>query len=166
MDAERREGPPAPPELPRALRLTTLQRVGLPILFAIPVLALFGVFGEHFASVRAGGNGVALAMRYPDRAHYRQPVTLAISVRNTSTRTADSLVVSLDTAFLAAFTAGRFSPPVDATGSLALRNVAPGEARVITAEVSGDRYWRHSGTVRVHGAGGMLAVPVSTFVFP
>ena len=36
---------PVPPEYPRHLVLTVRQRIGLPLLFAFPILALAGVFG-------------------------------------------------------------------------------------------------------------------------
>lgn len=166
MRAEHRAGPPEPPELPRALRLTLLQRIGLPFLFAIPVLALFGVFGEHYADLRATGGGVDLAMHYPDRMHYRQPLTLQITMRNVTAATADSVTLEPDASFFAAFPMARFSPPLDASQRIVFHDVAPGTSRTITVEIAGDRYWRRRGRMLVDGPGGGLQVPLSIFVFP
>lgn len=80
MNSDDWTGSPAAPEIPRALRLTTLQKIGLPILFIISVLALFGVFRERYASDAAVGSGMAIRLWYPDRIHYRQTMPLRITV--------------------------------------------------------------------------------------
>lgn len=164
-DSERR-GPPDPPTVPRALRLTALQRIGLPVLFAIPILALFGVFGEHFTTAHADGAGLAITMRYPDRAHYRQPVSFRLSMRNVSARPVDTITVTLDTAFMRAFSDVSLSAPLNGAYVARVTNVAPGETRAISAMVSGERYGRHAGVIAVTGPQGTARLPVATFVFP
>lgn len=164
-DSERR-GPPDPPPVPRALRLTTLQRIGLPILFVIPILALFGVFGEHFTTAHADGAGLAIAMRYPDRAHYRQPVSVRLSMRNVTPQPLDTISVTLDTAFMRAFSDVSISAPLNGAYVARITNIAPGETRAISAMVSGERYGRHAGVITVTGPYGTARLPVATFVFP
>lgn len=167
MSAEqRRVAPPAAPALPRRLRFTTVQRAGLPVLFVIPVLALFGVFGERFGDVRGDAPGVSVAIHYPTTVHYRQPLALSIRVTNTSDRTADSVTVSLDPRFMKAFTGVTFSAPLSGPYAVRLQQLRPGETRTISGQVEGDRYWRSSGDVSVEGPEGRVTLPVSTFVFP
>lgn len=169
MSAERRapeSRPPDPPRLARAFRLTTVQCVGLPALFAIPILALFGVFGERYTDARASGVGVTAAIHYPSRIHYRQPLAFRITVENTGADTSDSIVVSLDPRFMRAFTAIEVSAPMSASYRFTLRDVAPHERVNIDGEVSGDRYWRSTGALQARGPEGTVHIPVSTFVFP
>lgn len=166
MPDSERLGPPDPPPVPRALRLTTLQRIGLPVLFAIPILALFGVFGEHFATAHADGPGLALTMRYPNRAHYRQPMSFRLSIRNVSSQPADTITVTLDTAFMRAFSDVSISAPLNGAYVARITNLAPGETRAISAMVSGERYGRHAGVIAVAGPLGTARLPVATFVFP
>ncbi|HEX2167380.1 MAG TPA: hypothetical protein VHG09_09145, partial [Longimicrobiales bacterium] len=45
--------PPGPPEIERKLSMYRFQLIGLPFLLAIPLLALFGVFGESRSDLRA-----------------------------------------------------------------------------------------------------------------
>jgi hypothetical protein len=166
MPDTERHGPPEPPQVPRALRLTTLQRIGLPVLFAIPILALFGVFGEHFATAHAEGAGLAITMRYPDRAHYRQPVSFRLSMRNVSSQPLDTITVTLDTAFMRAFSDVSVSAPLNGAYVARITHLAPGETRAISATVSGERYGRHAGVITVAGSHGTARLPVATFVFP
>jgi len=93
-DSERR-GPPEPPPGTARLRLTRLQLFGLPVLFLVPILALFGLLGEHFTTAHARGAGVALDARYPDRAHYRQPLSMRLHVRNETTTRMDTVTIVL-----------------------------------------------------------------------
>ncbi|MEO6778082.1 MAG: hypothetical protein ABI194_01405 [Gemmatimonadaceae bacterium] len=158
--------PPAPPRLARAFRLTTVQRVGLPALFAIPILALFGVFGERYTDARASGVGLTAAIHYPSRIHYRQPLAFRITIENTGADTADSVVVSLDPRFMRAFTSVEMSAPMSAPYRFTLRRVAPHERVSIDGEVSGDRYWRSTGALEARGPEADVHIPVATFVFP
>lgn len=159
-------GPPAPPTIERRLRLTQLQHFGLPFLFLVPILALFGLLGEHFTTAHAEGAGVAVDVRYPDRAHYRQPLSIRLSVRNTSPARMDTVTVVLDSTFMDAFSDVSMSAPLDGAYVARLTALAPGETRVITAMVSGEDAGRHAGAVRVTSPLGNVAARVATFIFP
>jgi hypothetical protein len=159
-------GPPTPPTIQRRLQLTRLQHFGLPFLFLIPILALFGLLGEHFTTAQADGAGVALHMRYPDRAHYRQPLTVRLSVRNETPSRMDTVTVVLDSAFMAGFSEVSMSAPLDGAYVARLTALAPGETRVITAMVSGEDAGRHAGTVSVTSPLGTVSTRVATFIFP
>lgn len=164
-DSEYR-GPPQPPPAPSRLRLTPLQRVGIPILFLIPILALFGVLGEHFTTARAKGAGVAFDVRYPDRAHYRQPLSIRMRVRNVSGARIDTATVTLDTAFMAAFSDVSVSATLNGAYVARLTALAPGETRELTAMVSGERAGCHAGSISVATPLGTVRAPASTFIFP
>jgi hypothetical protein len=162
----RRREPPEPPDLPRVFRLTQVQHWGLPILFAIPLLALLGVFGEQYSDASGAGSGLAAAIHYPSRIHYRQSLSFRVTVQNTAATAADSIVVFLDPSFMRAFTAVQLSAAVRAPYSIKLEHVAAGERRSVFGELAGERYWSSAGVVRVSGPQGQLSIPVSTFVFP
>lgn len=158
--------PPEPPPIPPRLRLTPLQRFGLPFLFLIPILALLGLLGEHFTTARAAGAGVTVDVRYPDRAHYRQPLAIRMRVRNVSPARMDTVTVVLDTAFMAAFTAVSVSASLDGAYVAHLTALAPGETRELTAMVSGEEAGRHAGTISVRTPLGTVRTRAATFVFP
>ncbi len=164
--APRPAQPPQPPQLPRALRLTTVQRFGLPILFAIPLLALFGLFGERYADARAAGHNLSADVHYPSLLHYRQPLAFRLSVQNTGATAADSIIVTFGPEFMRAFTAAQMAPPFQGPYSVSLRNVRAGESQIVTGTVSGDKYWRNNTWVRITGPDGELQIPLSAFVYP
>lgn len=159
-------GPPAPPKIHRRLQLTRLQHFGLPFLFLIPILALFGLLGEHFTTAHAEGAGVVVDVRYPDRAHYRQPLSVRLNVRNVSPARMDTVTVVLDSAFMAAFSDVSLSAPLDGAYIARLTALAPGETRAITATVSGEDAGRHAGTISVASPLGTVSTRVATFIFP
>lgn len=166
MPDNEHRGPPEPPPIPPRLRLTRLQQLGLPFLFLIPILALFGLLGEHFTTARAQAAGIALDVRYPDRAHYRQPLSIRMHVRNVSTVRMDTVTVVLDTAFMSAFSAVSVSAPLDGAYVAQLTDLAPGQTRELTAMVSGEHAGRHAGTISVTTPLGTAGAHVATFVFP
>lgn len=159
-------GPPQPPPAPRRLQLTRLQYFGLPFLFLIPILALFGVLGEHFTTVRAEGAGVAVDARYPDRAHYRQPLSIRMHVRNVSSTRMDTVTVVLDSTFMAAFSDVSVSAPLNGAYVARLAALQPGETRELTAMVSGEDAGRHAGAITVTTPLGTVRAPAATFIFP
>src|SRR5438045_9731523 len=59
--------PPPPPAMERRFALTRKQKLGLPLLAAIPILTLFGVFGERPAEARLTTADFAAGLRYPSR---------------------------------------------------------------------------------------------------
>src|ERR1051326_6345693 len=109
-DALRSIGPVAPPQTRRRIAFTGKQRIGIPILTLIPLLALFGVFGERSATVEGRPASLAISVRYPVRFRYRQPEPLEIAVRNVSPRVIDTILVWLDTAYLTRFADVRITP--------------------------------------------------------
>lgn len=164
-DSDRR-GPPPPPPIPRRLRLTRLQYFGLPFLFLIPILALFGVLGEHFTTAHTSGAGVTVDARYPDRAHYRQPLSMRVHIRNISGARMDTVTVVLDSTFMSAFSDVSVSAQLDGAYVAHLTALAPGETRELSAMVSGEHAGRHAGSISVTTPLGTVRVPAATFVFP
>ncbi|GAC1476776.1 MAG: hypothetical protein NVS1B4_18250 [Gemmatimonadaceae bacterium] len=152
--------------MPRRLLLTRKQRWGLPVLFAVPVLALAGVFGERRAEARSGSAVLDLRVTYPERFRYRQIESLRVTVRNTSGHRLDTVTVAFDTSYMGRFASVHFNPAVRAPYSLPLVTLAPGEARLITVELSGNRYGRHTGRITASTGPDSLVVPVTTIVFP
>jgi len=164
-DSERR-GPPEPPPGTARLRLTRLQLFGLPVLFLVPILALFGLLGEHFTTAHARGAGVALDARYPDRAHYRQPLSMRLHVRNETTTRMDTVTIVLDSSFMSGFSDVSVSAPLNGAYIARLTGLAPGESRQLNATVSGEKVGSHAGAITVTTPLGTVRAPASTFVFP
>lgn len=158
--------PPQPPVTRRRLALTRKQWIGLPLIAAIPVLTLFGLFGEHHAEIRVSSRRVAVAVRYPDRFRYRQTELLTVTVRNIAGSDIDTVHVSLDTAYVTRFAGLRIEPQPSTAFTVDLAHVKPGESRLVTAEYSGDRYGRHRGRVVISTSTDTATATISTFVFP
>jgi len=158
--------PPEAPSIRRRLALTRKQMLGLPLLAAVPVLALFGVFGERRADVRAASAAVEMLVRYPERFRYRQIQPLDVTVRNISQRAIDTLRVLLDTGYLSRFSSVRIDPAPGAAFVVTFTNVKPGESRVVSAELWGERYWSHRGRLVATAGADSAAVEVRTLVFP
>jgi hypothetical protein len=160
------DAPPSPPTLARRLAMTRKQRIGLPILVLIPLLGLFGVFGERRGETHATSKRIAVAVRYPERSRYRQSMSLEIDVQNLSDHRLDTVRVWLDTAYMTRFADVRITPPPRDAFIVDVVGVAPGETRLVSAELSGDAYGRHRGRVVVSAADDTVSVPISSFVFP
>jgi len=159
-------GPTAPPQTRRRIALTRKQRIGLPSMTLIPLLALFGVFGERSAALDTASASLAVSVRYPVRFRYRQTEAIEIAVRNLSSRVLDTIDVSLDTAYLTRFANVRITPEPRRAFTVELTGVKPGEQRLVAADLEGDRYGRHHGRITVSVPNDSVTVTVRTLVFP
>jgi len=158
--------PAEPPHPARRVTLTRKQWLGLPLIILVPVLALFGVFGEHRSEIQLRGRALSVIVRYPDRFRYRQLQRLDIALRNTSTRTIDTLRVSFDTSYISRFSSVRIVPSPRLAFVVDLLGVAPGETRLITGELWGEQYGLHRGRIVASAGSDSAVVEIRTLVFP
>lgn len=146
--------------------LTPAQRVFLPLLYAVPALALFRVFGDAHRVASAAAPAVELTVRHPARLRYKEFVPLDVVVRNRSARSIDTVWVELDSAYVDRFSEINIEPSVDAPYRVPLVGVPAGAARRVAVEFRGNEYGRHAGTVRAIAGADTALVPIRTFVFP
>lgn len=165
-----RELPPAlqVTEQPRRLELHRYQWVGLPLMLLIPVLALFGVFGETWGRADDVSADLALRVEYPTRYRYKQINALEVFVENVSGGPLDTVVVAFDPAYVLRFSTPTFIPAPEVPYEVELLDVQPGEVRLVVAELQGERYGRHRGAVEAYrpGSSDTARVAVSTIIFP
>lgn len=159
------DAPRAPNGTPR-WSLTRKQWVGLPVLALIPVLALFGVFGERTATSTTTTTSLGVTVSYPASLRYRQMERLEIAVTNRTSRTIDSVQVSLDSAYLSRFIDVRVIPEPTAVYEVRLAHIAPGETRLVVADVTGNRYWRHTASLGIATGDERATVRFSSLVYP
>lgn len=158
--------PPQPPDVPRRLRLTLLQRIGIPVLVAIPIVAMTSLLGEHFTAVTKAASGIALRVEYPDRIHYRQPMPFRVTVKNIGAAPIDTVHVRISPEFMRAYTNVSLSVSLEGAYAFDLRDIAPDSERVISGTVEGERYGSSDGIARAYTRAGEVRVPLHAFVFP
>lgn len=157
--------PRAPATSPR-VRLTKKQWIGLPLLTLVPILALFGVFGDRQQTMTVVSPSLGITITYPERMRYRQSELLEISVVNRGQRLLDTVLVSVDTSYLSRFIDVRSNPPATADFSVPMFAVHPGESRLLSVALTGNRYWRHRAIVSAATGSERTTVAFSTLVFP
>jgi hypothetical protein len=165
MNSQRPE-PVRPPDSAPRLSLTRKQILGLPLLAAIPVLTLFGAFGESRHAVRVTSSALEMTVRYPSRFRYRQVQSLEVTVRNRSGRALDTVSVSLDTAYITRFSSVRIEPAPRETYVVKLVDLAPHQSRLVSAELWGERYGSHKGRIVAAAGADSASTEIRTIVFP
>lgn len=146
--------------------LTVKQRIGVPLIAAVPLLAVLGVFGESTSSASARSASLEVRVSYPARFRYRQIQALRVDVRNTSPAPLDTVKVSVDTAYVSRFSSVRFDPAPTAAYVVPLTRLRPGEHGLVSVELWGEQYGLHRGRITVTAPGDSVAISISTFVFP
>ena len=158
--------PPEAPEIERRISLTAKQRMGLPLLAAVPLLALLGLLGEQSRTVHAASASFTVDVTYPLRFRYRQIQPLRVSVRNTWRDTIDTARVSFDTAYISRFSSVRFDPSVTSAYVVPITHLTPLASGLASVELWGERYGMHHGTITVSTSTESITVGIATFVFP
>lgn len=153
---------------PRHLKLYRFQWIALPLLFLIPILAVFGVFGETWSRGHDASAELDLRIEYPTRYRYKQINTVEVHAQNVSSRTLDTVVVSFDPEYVRRFSTLMFIPSPAKPFEIELLDVKPGETRLVWAELQGERYGRHRGHVEAYrrGSPDTARVFLSTIIYP
>ena len=158
--------PPQPPRIRRRFHLAPWRWLGLGVMLLVPVLALFGLFGERWATAERLSTSLLVQVEYPTRYRYKMLNAITVRVRNRSPQALDTVTVAFDTGYVLRFSTVIFTPSVSRAFEVPLTNVAPGETRLVTAEIQGEKYGRHEGTVTVTAGTDSAAIPVHTTIWP
>lgn len=168
-DPENLPEPREAPELPRRVHLYKAQWIGIPALFLLPILAVFGVFGESREHAEAASAELRVSVDYPARLRMGQHSEVVVRIENVSGRGLDGVEVSFHPHYLAAFAELEFTPERSGPHHVDLDHLGPGQQRLLRVRLTGERPWRNTGAVHVAADGsepGTVSVGLATFVFP
>ena len=170
-DAAPEDQPPPPPKIQRRFQLERAQWIGIPLMLLIPILAVFGLFGNRPGEAHVVGDRLAVRVEYPSRLHYGVHEVLQIALRNESEQPIPSATVGLDRHYVEAFTNVTFTPEAedvtDREYRIPLGTLAPGEERTVRVELEPVVRWKLEGRIRVLATGrAPIVIALETFVFP
>jgi hypothetical protein len=153
---------------PRRFKLHAAQWVGIPLIFVVPILALLGVFGESREVVVGQSDELGITVEYPTRYRYKQIDRVQVLVENESNMALDTVVVAFDPAYVSRFSTLMFIPSAREPFDVELLDVRAGETRRVWAELQGEAYGLHRGTIEAYtpGSRDTASVFVSTIIFP
>lgn len=173
MSKNKRESsrPAQPPSVDRKLEFHLLQLIGIPLMLLIPILALFGVFGETVDEATESSRELEMHVRFPTRFRYKMIDTITVSVRNASNQPITSVHITFDRAYIESFSTVTFIPSVkqvtETVYIVELTDLRPGEVQVVSLSVQAEKYGNHQGviTVKPDGEDGLQA-RLTTLTFP
>jgi hypothetical protein len=158
--------PPDPPGLLRRIHLYRTQWIGLPILFALPFLAIVGVFGERRDVIERTHDSLWIAVDHPTRLRAGQRSDILVRVVNRGTDPVGMVDIVWDPQFLAAFAAVERIPAHDPAPPEEF-DLDPGEERLQRIELEGDALWRRRGFLEIRGEGREpVRIELGVFVLP
>jgi hypothetical protein len=145
--------------------------IGVPLLALLPLLAMFGVFGESRAVTTREDGQLALQVDSATRLRYWTPTHMEVHATNLTQQAPTTITVAISRDYLDHFGDLAFVPDAEritaANYEVELTEVGQGETRIVEIEMVGRRYWWHRGEVAASiEAGSPLTVAVGTFVFP
>ncbi len=162
--------PPQPPDFKRKIDFYPFQLIGIPLLFLLPILALFGYLSETTTVVRESGKGMEIVVNYPGRINYQSLDRTEITVTNTTGGAIPDMAVMIDKTYLESFAEISFMSDIkEITGEayvFDLSNLPPHESRSVVYESRGAAIGSHSGTITVSSGEDTLTAVVETFVYP
>lgn len=161
--------PPQPPELRRRFHLAPARWAGLAVVLLVPLLALFGLFGERWSSAEQTTPSLLVRAEYPTRFRYKMLNAVTVRVQNRSAQHLDTVTVAFDTDYVQQFSTVTFTPSVSTVSEgyeVPLTDVAPGETRLVSMQIQGEHYGRHEGAVTVSAGADSAVVPVHTTIWP
>lgn len=148
------------------MKFGVVQMLGIGLLMLIPVLALFNVFGDGDATVRARSSTLSMTVEYSPRLRHATADVVVAEIRNSSGAFMDTVTVIFDSSYVSKVSEPRFTPPASRAFELDLLAMRPGESRRIELAFSSENYGWHSGDILALHKGDTARVSVRTLVFP
>ena len=163
--------PPKAPDIQSRFKLYNYQKIGIPILLLIPVLALFGLFGVGTEQVQAQNNALAVTVEYPTRLRYKVLDTIDVQVTNQTDAVLESVVVQFERDYINQFSESTFTPDVSQITEryyeVELQAIPAGESRHINITVESEQVGYHRGEIVVQvPSNDSLQFHLSTLAFP
>lgn len=157
--------PPQPPDVPRRFRLHAHQWVGLPIIALLPVLALLRVFGDGIEFKEASTASVKTLVEHPTKFKFRQHKHLRVKVTNISGRLLDTVIVSIDTAYLSRFMGVTIAPEAKEAYKVELTKIQPHEKREVIVEIEAKKYGEQRGIVTIATKMDTVKTPIWSYIY-
>lgn len=137
----------------------------------IPILAIFGVFGETIHKVTESSQDLEMHVKFPTRFRYKMIDSVNVSIRNTSNQPIPTVLVTFDRAYIENFSTVTFTPSVKHVTETAyiveLTDLQPGQAQVVSLSIQAEKYGHHEGVITAKPYGGEeLQARVTTLTFP
>lgn len=163
--------PPQPPSIETRLRFHLHQLIGIPLIILIPILALFGMFGETLGAVDASNAQLQMHVEYPTRFRYKMIDSIEVLLFNASDQVIPTVNVHFDRAYIEQFSTVTFTPSIKTISEdvylVEMTDLQPQETRVISITIQAEEYGKHSGTISAAPEGSEgLQVQVDTITFP
>lgn len=158
--------PPKAPTIPAKIRLNRSEKMGLPFLFLLPVLAVAGAFGPATEVVEGQTSSVGWSAEYPSRLRFQNSERLNVRVQNRSQVTLAQVKLAFDPNYIHAFTTVAFDPAPSKSYEVELQNLAPGESRLVSVQLAAEQYGPHKGWIALSDGQEAARANLSTFIFP
>lgn len=159
--------PPEPPQVAPKILLNRSEKIGLPFLFLLPVLASIGIFGPHTETAEARSGSVHLSAEYPSRLRFENSDRLLVRVHNLGSTPVSKVSLAFDPAYIHSFSQVTFDPAPEFAYSLAIENLEPDESRLIAVHLTAERYGPHKGWISLAADGAETTrLRLRTFIFP
>lgn len=156
--------PPQPPELPKRFRLHPHQMWGLPLIMLLPILAISGALEDHTRIASHRTASLEWTVEYPSQFKFKQSHYLKLKARNISDSKLDTVIVGLDSAYLAKFTQITILPEPENGHSVIFTDLAAGEKREVLVDIEAKHYGTQRGTFSVETKGERTSTPISTYI--
>jgi len=158
--------PPPPPHIAPKVRLGPSEKVGLPFLFLLPILAVAGVFGPRTEKVEAAAGPLAMSVEYPARLRFENSERLLVRVRNGGASPVSGISLAFDPEYMHAFSPATFDPAPDVSYLIDIDTLDPGESRLVSVQLTADEYGPHRGWVTLSSGETKGRIKLQTFIFP
>jgi hypothetical protein len=169
-DSEVQKPPQADRIHPR-LTMYNYQKIGIPILLLVPILALLGIFGVSTEQVQAENDAIAVTIEYPTRLRYKVLDTIDVRVTNQTDAVLESVIVQFEREYINQFSESTFMPDVSQITEhyyeVELQAIPAGESRHINVTVESERIGYHRGEIVVQiPSSDSLQFQLNTLAFP
>lgn len=157
--------PPLPPRISGRIVLPRGRLAGTFVILCIPVLALFGIFGERWETKQVDAGPYRFVAQIPTRFRYKETNEITLLFQNRAAAPVTA-VVRFAPSLLEGFSEIAFVPSEEKAYEVHLKGVPPGGEERMRVSIRAEHYGMHQGTIDVAASGVTTSVPAGIFIFP
>ena len=155
------------PAIPSKVKTWRYQWICFPLLFSLPLLALFGFFDENMMTHTLEQDGLKTVIEYPTKIRYGEEEHLRIEIKNESNLELKNVSSYLSREYLEKFDDVAFTPQVSNDYQVKFETIPAGAKRYIDIKIKGGEYGDNEGLLTIKSDGKeLLNQNLKTFVFP
>lgn len=158
--------PPQPPKVRPRLQMHRSDLTGAVVFAGITLLAVMGAFGPSISRIESQSGAVEVSVEHPSLLRYAMLSRIDAWITNSGADPIAEVGVTFDSEYVHAFSTVAFTPEPEEAYVVTLRDIAPGETRLVSLAANAERLGIINGGISITTGRQSVRLHLRTVILP